>query len=195
MNQEIINKFYYPFVEFCDPYSVESLGWSSVENQNRRFNILRQIGITAFDSVLDVGCGYGDFSKFAGKEYCGIDLRSHAISGANYKYPGKKFIQGDIFSVEDKFDWVVASGIFCHDYDKWEEDTLKTLQKMFSLCNKGIAANFLADSTEEKGEELKYTNVGEITTKFIEKISPYFMVRQDYGIDDITMYIYKESNY
>lgn len=194
MNQEIINKFYSPFVQFCDPYSVESLGWTSEENQNRRFNIIKQIGIKNSDSVLDVGCGYGDFSKFLGEKYCGIDLRQHAIDGAAKKYPGKRFITGDINSLDEKFDWVVASGIFCHDYDKWEEDTLKTLEKMFSLCNKGIAANFLADSVKEPGEDLKYTNTSEITSKFVHKISPYFIVRQDYGIDDITIYLYKYSN-
>jgi hypothetical protein len=42
---------------------VKSLGWGSDYSQKKRFDILLDIGVDINDSVLDVGCGYGDFSK------------------------------------------------------------------------------------------------------------------------------------
>jgi ubiquinone/menaquinone biosynthesis C-methylase UbiE len=42
---------------------VKSLGWGSDYSQQKRFDILLDIGLDINDSVLDVGCGYGDFSK------------------------------------------------------------------------------------------------------------------------------------
>ena len=91
---------------------VKSLGWGSDYSQKKRFDILLDIGVDINDSVLDVGCGYGDFSKnFV--DYLGIDLREDAIKMARNKYSDAKFELKSIYDINDTYDWVFASGIFC----------------------------------------------------------------------------------
>lgn len=168
---------------------VKSLGWGSSISQQLRFKVLTEIGINFQDSILDVGCVYGDFSiNF--ENYLGIDLRLKAIDTARQNYPSRKFQCVDIKSIEDSFDWVVASGIFCFKKN-WKEITLETLNKMWSLSNKGIAVNFLSDLSNGKREiEMKYTKPSEIIN-MIQPLSSKFIIRHDYLPNDFTLYLYK----
>lgn len=190
-----INKTYEPFVKYANPGSVESLGWSSEDAQQIRFKVLTEIGIENSDSVLDVGCGYGDFSFNVGGRYLGIDLREHAIEVAKQKYNFRKFEQGDIFGVSEDFDWVIASGIFCFKYDEWEQDTLKTIKKMYELSNKGIAVNFLSacDNPDslDMPSGMKYVEPGFLIDKIASKVCNKFTLRHDYELKDFTVYFYK----
>ena len=43
--------------------NVQSLGWSE-NGQNRRFEEIERHTPSEFSSLLDVGCGFGDFNRF-----------------------------------------------------------------------------------------------------------------------------------
>ena len=187
-----IDEIYEPYVLYTEPGSVESLGWSSVEAQQTRFKIISEIGIENSDSVLDVGCGYGDFSYHVGGNYLGIDIRKHPIELAKEKYKLRKFEHKGVFAVEENFDWVVGSGIFCFNSETWERDTLKTLTKMYELSNKGVAVNFLSAVNEEhEPDTLVCKYPGEVIDKIVSKICHKFTVRHDYELQDFTVYLYK----
>jgi cyclopropane fatty-acyl-phospholipid synthase-like methyltransferase len=183
-----LNKVYDEFMD--ETKSVKSLGWSSEEAQQARFKVISEMGIEENDSVLDVGCGYGDFSKFAGSNYKGIDMREVAIKEASNRYQDKNFSVNNIFDITDKFDWVIASGIFCFREDNWRKKTCNTMQQMFTLANKGIAANFLVNY-DGKQKFLKHTRPSEVMDHVIDKLGNKFVIRQDYLINDFTVYLYK----
>lgn len=69
----------------------ESLFWDSTESMERRFKIALEMYDFADASVLDVGCGFGDFFTFledsgsTPREYHGIDITS-AINIARERY-------------------------------------------------------------------------------------------------------------
>ena len=51
--------------KFGNYTGVKSLGWGNEETQKVRFKVLMEIsGLQITDSVLDVGCGYGDLSYY-----------------------------------------------------------------------------------------------------------------------------------
>lgn len=195
-----LNAIYNEFVNYYKPLSPEALGWHDYEGQQKRFKVILQGGITSEDSVLDVGCGYGDFSLMFGENYLGIDLRQEAIDGARKKYPARKFEIGDIDRIGEQYDWVVASGIFCFQEDKWEEYVQKALQNMFNVSNKGVAVNFLScihyfdDPSREEDGGLKYA-MPEDVMRLIRVITNNFIIRHDYGLKDFTLYLYKEENF
>ena len=167
---------------------VKSLGWGSVYSQQKRFDILLDIGVDINDSVLDVGCGYGDFSKnFV--NYLGIDLRDDAIIMARDKYSDVRFELKSIYDIDDTYDWVFASGIFCF-IDNWEE-TESIIKKMFDISKKGASFNFLSDvTTKDRLDGMKYTKIEEILP-IICKLTNKFTIRHDYLINDFTVYLYK----
>jgi len=176
--------------KFCNDGSHKSLGWGSEYSQQARFRALVEIsGFSNKDSVLDVGCGYGDLSIYI-VNYTGIDLRQSAISVANSKY-NDKFLCKSIYKIKDKFDWVFASGIFSLGYDEWLKDTTNTIIKMFDTCKKGIAFNCLSSlSNKNIDPDNKFVDINEIVP-IISRLTNKFSIRHDYLPNDVTFYLYK----
>ncbi len=177
--------------KFGESDDIKSLGWGSVDSQEIRFLMLMDIrGFKSGDSVLDVGCGYGDLSKYA-TNYTGIDIREHAIKTGVSKYPGKRFMRGNLIDVIQCYDWVFASGIFCFKSGNWHNETNKTLSDMFIRANKGVAVNFLSNlSNGNRDDDMMYASMSDIV-KAIEGITTKFSIRHDYRPNDCTVYLYK----
>jgi SAM-dependent methyltransferase len=176
--------------KFQSNNEVKSLGWGSKYSQEKRFNVLLEIpGFNRSDSVLDVGCGYGDLSKYV-DNYTGIDLRKSAIEIAAKKYEGVEFLHSDIFSIDKSYDWVFGSGIFCFT-GGWKKYTESHIEKMYYLANKGAAFNFLSyKSSGKKMRGMKYAKVNEVVS-MIYPICSKFSIRHDYLDNDFTIYLHK----
>jgi ubiquinone/menaquinone biosynthesis C-methylase UbiE len=89
-------------------------------------------------SVLDIGCGTGDFaSLFDKKEYLGIDINKDYISYARKKYP-HSFVSGD--AVEYNFDLrSFDASIFISTLHHLSDDQAKKLfAKIIDLTKKII---------------------------------------------------------
>lgn len=70
-------------------------------------------------SVLDIGCGTGDYIKPFKRydvEYLGLDLSDYAIKKLSREYPKMKFLCGDIFKInlEKEFDLIFLSEVLEH---------------------------------------------------------------------------------
>ena len=182
--------------KFGKEVGVRSLGWSNEHTQKIRFKILMEIsGLEITDSVLDVGCGHGDLSYYF-DDYLGIDLRKSAIITAREKYEDKwkglfqcSFLNQSVFETEGKFDWCFASGVFALK-NNWEEITHKTIEKMFSLCKKGIAFNLLSDSCENKDVDMKHCTTDDVSF-LMQSVTDNYAIRDDYLSNDLTVYAYK----
>lgn len=170
---------------------VKTLGWGSIDSQNKRFEVLLQIlGRETNDSILDVGCGYGDVCVNI-KNYVGIDYREAAIKKAKEKYPNKTFINCNLEEIKDKFDWVIASGIFCFNNDWKSSYVEEEIKKMFDICKKGVAFNLLSGFLQEgKDKDMKYAHPIEVI-RIVDKITKKFTLRHDYLLNDMTVYLYK----
>jgi len=165
-----------------------SLGWGNQKSQEIRFEILLNIGYNNEDTVLDVGCGFGDISTKI-NNYYGIDIRESVIKIAKTKYK-KKFDCKNIFDINESFDWVISSGIFCFKLN-WKKQTFSTIEKMWNLSRKGISINFLSDlSNGKRDDDMKFTKLDEILP-LIKKLTNKFIIRHDYLPNDFTIYLYK----
>lgn len=176
--------------KFGEGTTVKTLGWGSTYSQEIRFRILLEIpGLKHTDSILDVGCGYGDLSQYL-QNYMGIDIRQRAIDEARNRYPTKSFQMKSIEHIEDSYDWILASGIFAFNTETWKEDTLHILTQMFHKSKKGIAFNVLSCLTpNKKDEDMKYVSMSEITD-LIQTITNKFIIRHDYLPNDLTIYLF-----
>ncbi|MBI4125618.1 MAG: class I SAM-dependent methyltransferase [Deltaproteobacteria bacterium] len=56
----------------------------------RRFALIREFGISPCASVLDVGCGTGQYSQITDGDYLGIDMDPGYIQSASRKYRAPK---------------------------------------------------------------------------------------------------------
>ena len=114
----------------------KTLGWFK-GRQPIRFKVLEEIGILDGSSVLDIGCGFGDLFSFLKEQginvnYLGIDINPSLIEIAREKYPNIKFKVLDIDNeeIEEKYDWVVSSGVFNYNMPNSESFIRNMLENM-----------------------------------------------------------------
>lgn len=132
-------------------YHPNALYWSSREIQEIRFQALAGIGIEAGDSVLDVGCGFGDFKAWfetqgGALDYTGIDLSPDLLNEGEKRHADATFLCGDLFDMtfaDGSFDWVILSGALNEQLQDDGAYALKSIARMYALCRKGVAFNLL----------------------------------------------------
>ena len=194
-------------------YHPNALLWSNTEIQETRYRILADSGIKAGDSVLDVGCGFGDFANFLtenGKpvDYTGIDLSEELIKEGQKHYPEIKLIAGDIFDynpADNSMDYVTLSGTLNRKLDYLADNVtdknsskayaLTVIEKMYKTCRKGIAFNLLDarhEWTAGRWDLLSF-HPDEILEFINRELKPAgkYQIIDGYLENDFTVYIWK----
>lgn len=112
--------------------------WTS-EGQLLRYKTLLTIaGDISGKSILDFGCGKGDFYGFMKEnnisvQYFGIDINENLIALAKQKYPEAEFFIIDIEeeAFERSFDIIFVCGVFNLRVTGIEESMKNVLKKLF----------------------------------------------------------------
>lgn len=169
MNEDDRSRYQLRYVERLQRfgYDPRTLGWHAGK-QAERFAVLTSFtDLGAIDSVLDVGCGFGDlygFLQSAGfhGRYVGIDFVPELIETGCARLPGADLRVADlsVFETDERFGLVVASGIF--NAKLQHEDNLahvqRSLSQMFALCTQVAAADFLTSYVDFRRDDLYYTS-------------------------------------
>jgi len=176
-----------------------SLGWTP-GGRRVRFDVLAGIGALAGSSVLDVGCGFGDFYGYlSGRglqtDYTGIDINSDFIAIAREKYPEASFEVADFdeWAIDRKFDWIFAAGIFTIRLSDNETFVQNMLRRMFDGCRKGFAADFLRPTYGDAAGDIYWRAPPEDILKICRALSKRIIVRCDYMADEYCVYVYKND--
>ena len=179
----------------------EALRWTP-QGQLRRYHTLADIAPDLNNaSVLDYGCGTGDFYRFLKRRgfkvrYTGVDINENFIELGRKKYPECTFrvLDGDEGQIEGFYDYIFICGVFNLQVPGVADDLKEALITLFKHCNKGLALNALSSHTPIKDPELHYTSPEEMVQFALENLSPYLALRHDRVQDDFTFYIYTELN-
>src|SRR3954449_9883431 len=109
----------------------------SPAGQRDRFAELTRIGELAGHSVVDVGCGVGDFYTYLREhvhplDYLGIDLMDEMAERAAARFPEAQFSARDVLAhgLGDEFDYVLLSAVFNDPMD----DPTAYLLDVVSAC-------------------------------------------------------------
>jgi cyclopropane-fatty-acyl-phospholipid synthase len=114
------------YESFLDPYNQYTCGYfKNTKDLNKAQEqkldlICKKLMLKKGDRVLDIGCGWGGFAKFAAKKY-GVHVTGISISKEQVKY-AKEFCKGldveirlqDYRDVRDKFDKILICGMIEH---------------------------------------------------------------------------------
>lgn len=190
-----IEQFYNAQLHAHGP-NVKALNWNDVFTQYTRFKVLSEIGKIDGKSILDYGCGLGDFYKylsmrFKNFQYTGIDITEEFIKRASASHPDVEFIQGDIGQIAERnFDYIFASGVFSYNVDDAKEKYFDLIQKLFAIAEIGFAFNMLdADFQKTKGVYLSYSK--EEVASQVGKLSTNYKIIDGYLPNDFTVFLYK----
>jgi SAM-dependent methyltransferase len=180
-------------------YDPRTLGWARGK-QEIRFTILSEIGDINDCSILDLGCGFGDFYDFLNKNYnnfhyTGLDINPALISIARDRHPEISFEIKDILNdpLDQSYDYVVASGIFNFKIYNHMAYVKKMLDRMMEIADKGIAIDFLSAYVDYQNEDAYHFDPIQVF-KFCRTLSRRITLRYDYMPFEFAMYIYKNDD-
>lgn len=180
-------------------YHPHALYWSSREIQEIRFKVLAEIGVSAGDTILDVGCGFADLKSWFTQQgldvlYTGIDISPHLIEVAKEKNPDVCLYVGELSDCGFKaktFDWVLLSGALNEPYHDKGKYAKKCIVEMFDISSKGIAFNLL-NAAVVKAYDLQSFDADE-TFEFCKKITSNVQLITGYLTNDFTIYMRKNN--
>jgi len=184
-------------------YSSKALFWESRGVQKTRFRVLTEIGIRSGDSVLDIGCGFGDLEGFLQGQgltvgYTGIDLSPEIVDRAVELHPDATILAGELFDFDwppHAFDWVLLSGTLnwqLHDDGAYAR---RLIARMFELCRKGVAFNMLDARHPDMKAQAEFVAFDpDAMLAFCRNITAECRCRTDYLDHDFTIYMCRESH-
>jgi ubiquinone/menaquinone biosynthesis C-methylase UbiE len=145
---------------------VKSVGWSTVQSQRTRYQILLNGEDLRGKSVIDLGCGLGALIPLIREQveddfqYIGVDISSNFVTYCRENFPQKNidFFEGNFLELTlPEVDFVIASGVFTLNVPGMVEYAQQCLSKMYKLSRKACAVNFLSTKADfELAKNLHY---------------------------------------
>jgi len=180
-------------------YHPNALYWSSRDIQEIRFKVLADIGIQSGDSVLDVGCGFGDFKAWMagqgrGVDFTGIDLSPDLIGVAQQQHPDARLLCGELFDFHfesGSFDWVILSGALNEQLHDDSAYAFRVIKRMYSLCQKGVAFNML-NARHLVAHDLHSQTPAHVLA-YCQQLCPDCIVQDEYLQNDFSIYMIKQQ--
>jgi SAM-dependent methyltransferase len=181
-------------------YDVRSIGWGNIESQQLRFSVLAEIADLTGKSICDLGCGFGDLypylkNRYGDVRYLGVDLSGKLIEEARRRYPNLYFEVRDILTdpLEDKFDYVLASGALSFKIKNHEDHVRKMLKAMYDMSTGGVAVNFLSSYVDYRLPK-NFHFSPEKAFRMGRELTTYVTIRHDYPLYEFTLYLYHRAN-
>lgn len=125
------------------------VAWERPRSQDVNFRFITKY-LNDNDSILDYGCGIGDFIKYLEKykkisDYLGVDINDNFINMAKKDYPNNEFqLIKNVNEIKGKWDSVCAIGVFTWFITK--NDFINTIHKLYEVCNKQVLITCLYDA-------------------------------------------------
>lgn len=156
-------------------------------------------------SVLDLGCGYGDFLRFLRSEgysghYVGYDVARCMIETARENHAQESAYDFNLGAEPlAACDYAIASGIFNvrrgADEKAWKNYVADTIDQLASSSWKGFGFNVLstASDPEKRRDDLHYSDPVEMLKCCLEKFGRHVCLLQDYGLWEFTVLVRHSS--
>jgi len=209
MNYKILMEHY----EKClNKYGDTSRGvdWPNKHDASTRYDVM--IDITKSEkkltkhTLLDFGCGAGHLLEHIKKRnikdlrYFGADISSRYISLCKMKYPHETFYVIDLMEKDlpQKYDYIIANGVFTEKLSLSSKEMsyffIKIIKKLFNSSKKGLAFNVMSSLVEWERDDLFHVSMGKVAKLIKEHLSDNFVIRNDYGLYENTIYVYHKPN-
>lgn len=180
-------------------YDIRSLASGTEERRQTRFGMLNNVGDLQGASVLDLGCGFGDFYAYLRDRGIQVDYTGYDISPDLIQMARERFPEGPKFEVRDiqdsglgrRFDYVVCSQTF--NYKLKRQNNIELVQNVLRLCldstDKGMVFDFITAYVDFREEHLFYYQPEELFT-FAKSLTKRVTLRHDYPLFEFALYLY-----
>jgi SAM-dependent methyltransferase len=181
------------------PRGVDWNGTESHETRHRQF--LRLLEANSNASVIDLGCGFGDFLRFlraAGYRGCftGYDIAPTMIEKARELHGEAEDRQWRIGAEPDGVaDFAIASGIFNVKGDVpseiWAGYVRRIIASLARAGRRGFAFNMLSLSSDldRRRQDLYYGDPADMLAHCLSHYGRSVALLQDYGLYEFTVVV------
>jgi len=186
-------------------------GPKAVQYTDRESHLARFEVIAGVDpdmtSVLDVGCGLGDFCHFLrardnAARYHGVDIVPEFIEAASKVFAEDQaasvsLLDAELDRLPGGFDYAVLSGVFNNAMDDNWGFMTRTLHQMWQAAEKGIAFNAMSTYVDYRDPDLFYVDPMEVFAFCKSTLGGHPVLRHDYSVRpggfpfEFAMYVYK----
>jgi SAM-dependent methyltransferase len=149
-------------------------------------------------SILDVGCGVGDFwAHLRGRgiecDYLGVDLAEAMIARSRERFPEAKFETRDILAWDTdlRWDYVVSFAIHNVKFPGVRELLEKVTARQFELCRAGAHVDLLTDRYSSFDPQIQPWRAEEVLALSLA-ITPYVVLRHDFLPHDFCVTLYRQ---
>lgn len=187
--------------------------WQNVDDANKRYQVMlnitkneKQTQSDYLDTLLDFGCGTAGLLDYINSHniqkiiYAGLDISSAFIQVCKTKYPHIPFYNIDILEPSISlpcFDYIVMNGVFTEKVNLSHQQMYmyfcSIIEIIFNYCNKGIAFNLRSKQVDTEELELFHLSLDDLAWFLIKKFGRSFVIRNDYGLEEYTVYLYRQS--
>ncbi|MEJ2183916.1 MAG: class I SAM-dependent methyltransferase [Nitrospirota bacterium] len=180
--------------------SPEALRWTT-EGQRKRYALLTEVAHSLDGaSVLDYGCGKGDFHAFLKQKgvnvrYTGTDINPELLALAARKHPDGRFrvLDAEEEDPGEDFDYIFICGVFNNRVEGATESMMNVMRRLFPRARKALAVTALSSEDPRKQRDLNYVSPAELTRFALAELTPFVTLRHDRIPWDFTMFLYKRA--
>lgn len=178
-----------------------SLASGSMEKQKIRHQVHALALSGSCPTVLDIGCGLGDFYqslKDHGRtcHYTGYDIVPEYVAECGKRYPEASFQLRDIFGegIDGTYDTIVMSQILNNRYQKSDNlQVMKTaLALAFNHTRISVSIDMMSDYVDFQIPDLFYYSPEEIF-RFAKSITRRVVLRHDYRPFEFCIQMFHED--
>jgi SAM-dependent methyltransferase len=186
------------------------MDWPNFDDAQKRYGVM--VDVFDYDrhrpnstaTLLDFGCGSGHLLEYINVhssknqwEYHGLELSKPAIDLFKSKFRDVPLYDIDILKsdLDSKFDYIIMNGIFTEKVNlSWDEMWVyfnKLLTRAFEHCKRGVAFNVMSKVVDWEREDLFHLDKHQLDKFLCTDLSRNFIIRNDYGLYEYTVYVYK----
>ncbi len=203
-NDEILRRLadYYAAKLAAHGPTARGVDWNSEASQALRHRqFLRLLGSESAASVLDLGCGYGDFLRFLREQgftggYIGYDIAPEMIAAARRLHGEGEDRQWRVGAAPDQSaDYAIGSGILNVRgnvaMEDWTGHVHRTIDALARAGRRGFGFNVLslASEPERRRPDLYYADPAAMLAYCVSRFGPGATLLQDYGLWEFTLVV------
>lgn len=183
--------------------------WPNADDARTRYEVMLGVVRSGEEqpSLLDFGCGASHLREYLAEtgrdgsvRYAGLDLSPRFVELSRQKFPEGEYYCLDLLRDAEKlpqFDYIVANGVFTERCSVPKPEMERYFRKMvaalFSKCRNGLAFNVMSTLVDWEREDLFHVSLDWMSAVLREHASRDFVVRQDYGLYEYTVYVYRRE--
>lgn len=178
-----------------------SLNSGSEAKQNIRHEVHASALRGAKPSILEIGCGIGDFYKYLARHqracsYFGYDIVPEYINHCRGLYPEASFEQRNIFQagIDGIYDTVVMSQVLNNRYQRSDNiQVMKcALELGFEHTRVSVSVDMISSYVDFQNPELFYYSPEDIF-RLAKSISPRVLLRHDYRAFEFCIQLFHDG--